>query len=528
MIARKLLAFLFFPIIGVSSFANDAAPPAVVRLPDIKVIGFKKVDTQQTESDCEPKAPTEKSVLACEPDPYEKVCADVPIFFEEQFRKIDAKALDFEEKWYADFQKANKDLYDKYKKEARGSQLQTRILDGISSKFSRGYVEKDKVENFRRTFKEGTGYFRKMLEDAAGIPKEEKEILLKQIASCEKNVYLNLQFTNDPSHKSVLPNQIGAEFRYELDIEKVRSQRESIGTKYTKGQRLTPITDSSTCTVVGHNKFVDYCQTLSTECLYVIAHELGHRIDSCSFITTFYDYQLNDLHKVERHHDEYDTDRLNTAIVHQRSARSLANFMIAQSECMGSLSAPKDAIPNSCEKNPNGKFLPSLEDEKRCSFNEVKGHPSQWREAEADFWAASTIATYLKSRKLSEAATRTEALRPLWFWCMESKIRKERLDARVSGRNWTVRIDYDESPKEKKDRDQKDGDPKKACETQPRDSKQRAIAAWDVPHQNWALRFNRNVLRNSDLRDVLNCPSTEQVPVTCSPTTGITRTFLIR
>ncbi len=48
------------------------------------------------------------------------------------------------------------------------------------------------------------------------------------------------------------------------------------------------------------------------------------------------------------------------------------------------------------------------------------------------------------------------------------------------------------------------------------DVKAESVTTWE-DHQPWADRFNRNILRNSEIRSALRCKLSKDVPVSCSP-----------
>jgi hypothetical protein len=141
----------------------------------------------------------------------------------------------------------------------------------------------------------------------------------------------------------------------------------------------------------------------------------------------------------------------------------------------------------------------------RCARGDgtVKRYPSQWEEAEADFWGATALGLWLETEK-------------------NLMLRKKKANDLVARLCLEKGHELGRDPEEESRRSRKAPDPSK-CEEMPASGYELPDlkTSEEEPHQHQRVRLNRNYLRNSDLRRALGCPITDaDVAVECSPLTG--------
>jgi len=261
------------------------------------------------------------------------------------------------------------------------------------------------------------------------------------------------------------------------------------------GTKINPTAavQSQDCELRLSARFMVECAERTPACYWLLFHELSHMLDSCRYLTQS-KLAENSLKFVETEkpgpvqrpelESVIEGIRMNQAI----SSRIGLAIQDATSP-LEVLSQPRNAVPNRCTKAHSWSQL----HQERCGKDSAKQFPTQWAEAEADFWSASAFAVWLES-KHPETKLRKRAFKEVaYFMCEESGFKEEEISPNLESL----------AAKSKK------------CEIQANRAVQPATG-WSS-HPPTPKRFNRNLLRNADLRNALGCKLSSDIPMAASP-----------
>lgn len=208
------------------------------------------------------------------------------------------------------------------------------------------------------------------------------------------------------------------------------------------------------CTLELSAKTWRECAAASPICYQMLFHELGHLMDPCSYLPF-------------------------------PAVHGLGSALLESTECLSGLAELQLALPNACGRS----HAPYDGIPQHCGFGAASTHPSQWKEASSDFWGASALATYL-TRKFPDSRERARAFaRVSAQWCLEASLSPP-VKPEASGGS---------------------------CESQIREDYRANAQAPHSEYLEFKARFDRNALRNADLRKALGCRLSEEVPTACSP-----------
>ena len=496
-----------------SGLVHSEEQPLVLKIPDIQVKALRSKESCVTCTRDKAPIPT-----LCQPNPQEANCTQVPGAFHERFQKIDQEALKQEDEFYEKFRKVNRESYDRHSRTLQGDALQSAIYGDIQKLVDAFFAAK-KMDRFRDVVRATARHFRLTLEGAQGLGPEEKKVLLAMIAPCEKEVLI------DPIIGRGVDKQVPGQFNatsWNKYPTSAKTYLHQIGSLYERGTRLTPIAQTSSCFITATSKMIDLCQEVTPECVYVFAHEIAHRVNSCNFMESSRRFLVQSRNQIQSEGDGYDRDRLAAARVHQESARRLYETTVGLTSCLDTLSSPKSGTINSCLPPDDGPWRPDPLLRSRCEYGTVPAQASQWSEAESDLWAASVLATYFEKSAMSQRERHSAMSRVNWFFCEEHAT----LAARKGERDWRVHFDragLDEKPRHLVEV-KSNVSPSPTCRDLPLDTTLAGQSWYD--HQDWSVRFNRNLLRNHDLRRALGCEPSAEVPTTCSPTDSTVRHYV--
>lgn len=322
--------------------------------------------------------------------------------------------------------------------------------------------------------------------------------------------------------------------------------------KTSGSHRVNVIVDDwSECKVIlSPNVWMD-CLEDNALCADTVMHEIAHVFNSCQFL----DMAVAANHAFQKSFSS-EGDKL---FQKQASAAASLGMALADSSaCLTQLSAPQNSLSNACAEKK--RQLPEMDQiegvlRSRCNYRSWKFIASQWDEAEADFWGSTGFAAYLK-KEHPNIEERKAALRSvIKSWCAieieehgrdlwnatETKILKKQ--GKTPSIDQTQEFNEDNIPQKYREQAIEESFnigtkwkiPANQLRKQLSDFKTCAghlsedalkslkpdaegnIAFGNDSHQSWQKRFDRNALRNSDLRRVLGCTLSEEVPFACSP-----------
>jgi hypothetical protein len=154
--------------------------------------------------------------------------------------------------------------------------------------------------------------------------------------------------------------------------------------------------DSQSCSLrLTGQGWID-CARGSPSCYQTLFHEFSHYMNACAFLDMYLSGKSafsNPSPPVQRSLD---------------SLKGSYDLLRGRSECLKEIAAPsvpKDALMQFMGAQPQGDWA-TLQPE-RCRDGTQRGlpaprFPSQWNEAEADFWGATAYAVYLRQLPLAE------------------------------------------------------------------------------------------------------------------------------
>ncbi len=249
------------------------------------------------------------------------------------------------------------------------------------------------------------------------------------------------------------------------------------------------------------------CAEGEQSCLRTLLHEFGHLLNSCRVL------DVEHYTKQYRHTElgVPDTEELGKRDQFlkflQDQSHALGHELVEATACLAGFSQPHDALPNSCKPKVESDDLYL----RHCGDTALDDYPSQWDEAEADFWAASGVALWLGDR-FPKLTDRSRAFEEMWTqFCAEEQVElRSQQNAPPELKTLASWLnDVQNSPL---------NSASSGCVDKPLDHGRPLPKPWLSPHQSIAQRANRNYMRNSDLRRVLGCqPNEPKIPMTCSP-----------
>lgn len=349
------------------------------------------------------------------------------------------------------------------------------------------------------------GIFLRALGRANGLGPDQRRIL-ERVLSCVRNPQIKGFDTerNAAIFKPLRTGQVADRAHEQLGdgMDLVLTDGLTAGDFFANGsgfrRRVNPLLASvGGCMVLLSAKTWIDCAEGGPACFTTLFHEIGHLVTSCTY---------RDLAARARDTSAeltYGSGATRVMGFLSRQADSLASALEDNASCLATLSSPREAILNGCD-GPEGT---SSRIRSRCGLGAHHGYPSQWNEAEADFWGATATALWLEETYADPAARAHAIYESTAQWCADSTLEHARprpTHPDVKRANALL-----EEPED--------------CEREFAAARAPAVAAWKDPHQDWATRINRNVLRNDDLRRALGCPSRPEVPMSCSPR-GVVRT----
>ncbi|MGZ3697184.1 MAG: hypothetical protein ACXWPM_06020 [Bdellovibrionota bacterium] len=215
------------------------------------------------------------------------------------------------------------------------------------------------------------------------------------------------------------------------------------------------------------------CANKDPLCFFSLFHEAGHYLNSCNFTVathapgSYFGPVIPWQRVVKNPSNAFASDFQ----VDKAYLGYLGEGLFRRTECLKDISDPKMGNQKSSELSslhPGKKMPPFPPDTwiSRCNVNSTE--LAQWDEAEADFWGATALADYMKQIP-------AKLVTPTFISAMLSQC----LNA---------------GPSKSREND---------------------------PHQEWSRRFNRNFLRNYDLRSVIGCHADFETAALCSPISGI-------
>jgi hypothetical protein len=264
------------------------------------------------------------------------------------------------------------------------------------------------------------------------------------------------------------------------------------------------------------------CADGAAECFQMIAHEFGHLLNTC-FFEQYQAQARAHLAELEAANDDGSLDPDIKAVKFLGRQLNDFNKILRSSEsCLGVLSAPKNPILSSCKPD---RFV-TKEHNARCGDTALKDYPTQWNEAQADFWAASGLARWLAA-DFKTPERRARAAYEMWAqFCADGSQTVAAVEKTNAGTEDIFRAAFGlteaEFPGQFNEilakKWPKDPEKPKSCDEIPPPRKARLPEPWKDAHQEWGWRANRNYLRNADLRAALGCPDYDPlIPFAASP-----------
>lgn len=328
------------------------------------------------------------------------------------------------------------------------------------------------VQNAVQTFTE-------MLRTRSGLPSPIVDAISRRVAECSRRVELELArptgATRDLHPSWSQYNAFARARSFEIN------HHESTAACVHLSER----SNRSSCQVSLTPQAWEDCLTGSPTCMMILFHEFGHYMDPCIWRAA--GFQTQDTPSVEGA---------------RRSARALEERI----ECLSEISSPREAVV--AEVLPPTAFGAAFANPRCASIPELgarRGYPSQWSEAQADFWAASALALHLENISLSERRNAFGEITGHWCAQAEPAFEVSEMPQVFSEVNQILSTIPEVNT----------GDPQPLPGLKP----------W-FSHQDWHARIERNFLLNQDLRTALGCDGLERrliVPVgaTCSPRRGL-------
>lgn len=285
------------------------------------------------------------------------------------------------------------------------------------------------------------------------------------------------------------------------------------------------------------------CAEATPECFSTLFHELGHLVNSCHYLELSLNLEdsakaikKQNLAEIEKEYSSHlfvpNSESTNlkeymlTQLIQTRNrSRALFKTLKESVSCLEKASDPHVSLLNSCP-NKLMNFDVSVDEIKYCGLRSTVGHPTQWFEAEADLWGAEAFSEWISSKTTEPTVARHLTLSAIEAWCIEG------LEGAAPKNPFELEKAIQKSVKAelkaigmkptqaniKALRSTRFGAKAPRCEIQP---KEKNLAPWMDPHQEWSHRIDRNHLLNSSLRKTLGCSNSETADqsslVTCSP-----------
>ena len=544
---RYLARVIFTLLAALYAATVNADGPAPYRLDfdtetRVKINNSGCVSCQDVESKIIPLG----SADLCEPDPIEKVCAEISKREVEQEAKRHNKFINLfvatrgqlmtlaDKEVPPEITEGKNKVKAKYKhmfpapgvafvptpdmdrameEYAKDSAVKkySHILNKIfEDKYAAKFLKQLGQEEVQKTVNGLVDVYVKMLRQSSLLSVDDVNIMEAKVRSCSANVKL------EGAGNILIVGPLNAWVHSEPDFAPTGDYFHSTfeGT-FHKTRKVNVIKDDPlACQLTLSPQTWERCSTGDIFCAMSIFHELTHMIDSCGMLDQAKNAEF--LAKQYWHGEQH----VQLFEKQKEAAISLADALIESSACLEQISKPNFTILDACGKKEK---TPSIETRllSRCGFVFGKSgryymRPPEWEEAEADFWGASAFANYLTER-FPTASIRKERVRAdLRVRCANSahlrskeKTVKDAVSSFLNGSSKVVPENYFNKNTKCSGRP----DPitwKNAV-------KNGVVVLSDDTHQPWGARINRNYLRNADLRKALGCSLSKEVPFACSP-----------
>jgi hypothetical protein len=395
------------------------------------------------------------------------------------------------------------------------AELDSRIRQSLAKSISSGGLGADSVI---RNVAKAREYFETMLSESR-LPPALLKSLVHHIRQCTEKPELNVMNLQSKE--------------YAVDVERYNmsspSYRWYLQFGLLKDHSLDLSPTGSGCSVQLTGEAWMDCMDGSDSCYQVLFHEFSHYMNSCVLRTML----LVEKTGTSTWMRKYSAGIQETENLLGRSYSLLKE----RSECLREISDPKEALFDALEKKPEGEWA-TLQPE-RCADTSDSRYPAmqylaQWNEAEADFWGASAQAVHLRS--LTPEQRRKSFGESIAMWCSHARRDHDNYENKYSRFMLDSSVDF-QPPISRQNLESTRGDGVGAGGLTKTEgglaphSRYDKPKPWFDPHQDWKVRVNRNILRNSDLREVLGCAGSTNrsaftaIPVTCSPM-GIVRRLI--
>lgn len=447
---------------------------------------------------CNPPAEAQSPIpVACLPDPFEQLCITATPEIEKLARDTEARAQqnakNFDRFFDEGIASAEKNVGSLRKKHdfEFGRRYFRHAWNHVRESFTRGTEAKVKG-----VVLEAMDVFLETLKNSPILTADEKKDIEAVLRRCTDKPVLDVSTVGSRNASVELNTEMKA-FLRELSQDAIEEGR------YV---HIHPRAGMGCALGLSDKQWMD-CVDRNPLCFEVLFHEFGHILNSCNFLS-----MAHESSRIKAGLQQDDSNPLAFAAmrralkISEEEMQSLGNALVRSTDCLSTLSEPKDPLPNDCDLE--GKIPAPFK--QRCGAGSLEKFPTQWREAEADFWGASALANWVK--KLPNQKDRNDYFNSIAAqWCLEERagFKSNRTSKPLSQKGQQLIREYNELMNSQK----------QACEATPSRTLARPLPQpWIDPHQSLARRFNRNYLRNSDLRDALGCgyfPG--QITESCSP-----------
>ncbi|MGK5082149.1 hypothetical protein WDW37_02505 [Bdellovibrionota bacterium FG-1] len=422
----------------------------------------------------------------CEPDPYEKLCENIPpevVRRQKELTKF-AQAVDQQVEQFITHvetahqksptsKKLNEEEQEKWKTHHRLLML--------------AEIEKPQKSKVLQTLKKAKELFMTAIGKRKYLHPKELAVLGQYLEGCAKNPGL---WNQGPERHNGW-NKSFREWNNPLGEAQLLEAEDD---------KLPVGSTGATCKLYLNPMTWRECAEGTEVCYFYLFHEFAHSLNSCLFLKNQKSAQAYKKEASEDFTDRFQAFRAQFLKKTEKHDDDMTRLLIQSTACLEILSAPHDAIPNACPREQT-----RLDDllQKRCSVGALSPYPSQWEEAEADFWAGTALAQYFESQaNLDLGAKRKVFQRIATSWCIDDSAQPFSTPSPTE----TPLDIYEEASQEP------------SCEDLPANPKMTLPPKWGDSHQDTTVRFNRNFLRNSDLRRALGCSTTSPaVAMSCSP-----------
>jgi hypothetical protein len=361
------------------------------------------------------------------------------------------------------------------------SQRRQAILNwaGAATRAVADEVTRPTRPQMNRVVRRAVQTFTEMLRTRSGLPAPIADAISRRVNECTRRVELELARPTGAT-REIRPSwaQYNAFARARsFEIDHHESSAACV--------HLTERSERSGCQISLTPQAWEDCLTGSPTCMKILFHEFGHYMNPCVWRAASFQSQ-------------------NPSII--EGARRSAQALEERAECLSETSHPREAVM--ADVLPPTAFGASFATPRCATIPELgarPGYPSQWDEAQADFWAASALALHLENLPASE---RRDAFGEIvGHWCVQADPGSE----------------TSEIPQVFADVNQVLSGIPPAASANPEPLS--TLKPW-LNHQAWDTRIERNFLLNQDLRTALGCDGLERrliVPVgaTCSPRRGL-------